>query len=131
MVTHARVTPMTRDPRLSYSRAARIAAASLRASCGTTARMARGPVTGAMVVPTATEASACRVAAATGTGPDARGTAVGKAAEGAATADDAAEGAATADDAAEGAATADDAAEGEAGEGVVAPGRECGPLAVH
>jgi hypothetical protein len=74
-----------------------------------------------MVVPTATEASACRVAAATGTGPDARGTAVGKAAEGAA----------TADDAAEGAATADDAAEGEAGEGVVAPGRECGPLAVH
>jgi hypothetical protein len=84
-----------------------------------------------MVVPTATEASACRVAAATGTGPDARGTAVGKAAEGAATADDAAEGAATADDAAEGAATADDAAEGEAGEGVVAPGRECGPLAVH
>jgi hypothetical protein len=64
-----------------------------------------------MVVPTATEASACRVAAATGTGPDARGTAVGKAAEGAA--------------------TADDAAEGEAGEGVVAPGRECGPLAVH
>src|SRR5580704_8711238 len=50
----------------------------------TAARMARGPVTGAMVAPTATAASPCRVAAATGTGPDARGTAVGKAAEGAA-----------------------------------------------
>ena len=109
------------DPRLSDPRAARIAAASLRASRGTAARMARGPVTGAMVVLTVTEASACRVAAAIGASPDARGTAEGETAEGEAATDVVAEGEVT-----EGVVAANEVAPG-----VVVPGRECVPLAVH
>jgi hypothetical protein len=78
--------------------------------------MARGPVTGVMVVPTLTEASACSVAAAIGAGPAARGPA---------------EGEASADGLAEGEATAGVVAADEVAPGVAAPGRECVPLAVH
>jgi hypothetical protein len=74
-----------------------------------------------MVVPTVTEASACRVAAATGAGPDTRGTAEGEASE-----CEVAAGVA-----AEVEAAAVEATEGSVAPGVVAPGRECVPLAVH